>query len=340
MVSHVSNDVRRLVIRYNRQGRSLRDIAGLVGVNKSTVSRILKRYRQTGEHAAGTSTGRPRSTNERDDRVLMRTMEQDRRASARSLSISWSNHLDRRISRRTTNRRLTTAGFMARRLIRQPFLSQRNRVLRLDWARQHQNLTVHHWRHVIFTDESRITLDAHDGRQRVRRMRGQPLQEPDIERMRQGNGGSVHVWGAIHYGGKSELQILVETVNGARYQQLLTDVALPYARGVFQDNFVWQHDNAPAHKCRAVTTLLAEQDVTVLPWPACSPDCNPIENCWDRLKREVYATVPRPQNLTELTATLRRAWREMSQEYVDGLIDSMTRRLTSVISVNGRHTTY
>ena len=340
MVRHLSNDMRRLVIRYSHEGRSLNDITALVRVNGSTVSRILKRYRQTGEFAPGTSTGRPRSTNIRDDRVLFRTMEQDRRASARSLANSWSVHLNRCISRRTTNRRMTRRGFRARRLIKQPFLTQRNRALRLDWARQHANLTVHHWRHVIFTDESRVMLDAHDGRQRVRRMRGQPLQEADIQPMRQGAGGSVHIWGAIHYGGKSELRILVETVNGARYQQLLTDYALPYCRGVYQNNFVWQHDNAPAHKCHAVTTFLANEGITVLPWPACSPDCNPIENCWDRLKREVYSMVPRPQNLAELTAALHQAWRGMDQAYVNRLIDSMPRRVTSVINANGRHTTY
>lgn len=260
MARHVNNDIRRLVVRYSQQGHSLNDISALVGFNKSTVSRILKRYRQTGEYVAGTSTGRPRSTNERDDRVLIRTMQQDRRASARSLANSWSVHLDRPISRRTTNRRMTSQGFGARRLIRKPFLTQRNRVLRLAWAREHSNLTIHHWRHVVFTDESRVTLDARDGRQRVRRIRGQPLQEADIQRMRQGSGGSVHIWGAIHYGGKSELRILVETVNGARYEQLLTNVALPYARGVYQDNFVWKHDNAPAHKCRAVTNFLANEE--------------------------------------------------------------------------------
>ena len=167
MARRVNVAVRRLIVRHHHAGRSLRDIASLVDVHKSTVSRILKRYRRTGLFAAGVSSGRPRCTNARDDRVLMRLMDEDCRASTKSLARSWSDHLNRRISRRTTNHRLISQGFRARRLIRVPFLSQRNRICRLEWARQHSKLTIQHWRHVIFTDESRVTLDSCDGRQRM-----------------------------------------------------------------------------------------------------------------------------------------------------------------------------
>ncbi len=36
-----------------------------------------------------------------------------------------------------------------------------------------------------------------------------------------GGGGSVHVWGAIWHGGKSDLQVMVRSVNGQYYCDVL-----------------------------------------------------------------------------------------------------------------------
>ena len=340
MAPRISNDLRRLVIRMHQQGRNQQDIADTVGILQCTVSRIIRRHQETGSVSPGRSSGRTRITDHRDDRILLRMVRQNRRESARSLSMRWGNQLGRPISRRTTNRRVTAAGYFSRRLVRCPLLIQRHRAARLEWARQHRNLTVQHWRHVLFSDESRVCLDPADGRLRVRRMRRQPLDDEDMMPVRQGGGGSVHIWAAIHYNGKCELQILNENVNGESYRRLMEDVALPYARGVFGENFVWQHDNAPAHKSRVVRQLLEQEDVNVLPWPACSPDCNPIENCWDQLKRAVHSRNPRPTNLAELAAFLQEEWRNIDVNYVNNLIDSMERRVTSVIQSRGRSIRY
>jgi hypothetical protein len=41
---------------------------------------------------------------------------------------------------------------------------------------------------------------------------------------------------------------------------------------------VFQHDNARLHTARATVDFLANQNVTVLPWPFKSLDVNPIEH--------------------------------------------------------------
>ena len=86
--------------------------------------------------------------------------------------------------------------------------------------------------------------------------------------------------------------------------------------------------------------FIEQEDVNVLPWPACSPDCNPIENCWDQLKRAVHSKNPRPTNLAELTAFLQEEWRNIDVNYVNNLIDSVERRVTSVIQSRGRSIRY
>jgi hypothetical protein len=55
---------------------------------------------------------------------------------------------------------------------------------------------------------------------------------------------------------------------------------------------VYMDDNARPHRSRAVTGYLQSEAVTSVPWPAMSPDLNPIELIWDMLCRRIRAREP------------------------------------------------
>ena len=48
---------------------------------------------------------------------------------------------------------------------------------------------------------------------------------------------------------------------------------------VFMDN------SAPCHKAKKVTRFLDQQQINDLEWPGNSPDLNPIEICWQKMKK-------------------------------------------------------
>lgn len=68
--SHLSleNSIRIAVL--SEEGLSVRHIAQRVGVHFSTVSRCLKRFRETGRHTRRPGGGRPRASDPTDDRFL------------------------------------------------------------------------------------------------------------------------------------------------------------------------------------------------------------------------------------------------------------------------------
>ena len=105
--------------------------------------------------------------------------------------------------------------------------------------------------------------------------------------------------------------------------------AYPYARKRFRRNFLLQHDNAPPHRAhaRVVQYFLQQQQIDQLPWPAYSPDCNPIEHAWDALDRAVRSRDVQTSNFDEVSTALQEEWRNIGQRSIHKLVENMPRRI-------------
>ena len=77
------------------------------------------------------------------------------------------------------------------------------------------------------------------------------------------------------------------TVEGATdtdvFRIFVSEVLAPALR--FGDVVIW--DNLPAHKNRAIEVLVEQAGARVLRLPPYSPDFNPIESCWSKVKEHL-----------------------------------------------------
>jgi len=320
------------IAAFSQCGFSCREIADEVGITYSAVAKILRKRRRNALRLR-IPLGRTRKTTARADRLLLRLARNNRLSSATQLLRMWRE----RVSKWTVYRRLRLKGLRKYRLLRVPFLSRNNIADRLRWAQRRVLYREVQWDRIVWSDESPFCLNFNDGRARVWRERGRNRLHPDFVAPEvQGNGGSVHVWGAIWTTGRSELQILRRTVTGATYietlERFLQNPNLP-------PDWRLQDDNARPHRARIVTEFKQAAGIRSIDWPSRSPDLNPIEHIWDVMGRAIHEQDP-PPNLHQLGLRLIEVWNNIPQNTIRDLIRSMNRRIAAVIAARGGNTRY
>ncbi len=147
------------------------------------------------------------------------------------------------------------------------------------------------------------------------------------------------IWAAMSSARVGPLRFLKSTVNAAIYQDILEHFLLPSADKLYGDaDFMFQLDLAPAHTAKGTKSWFNDHGVTVLDWPANSPDLNPRENLWGIVKRKMRDT--RPNNADDLKAAIKATWASITPEQCHRLIVSMPRRIDAVIHAKGGTTKY
>lgn len=237
----------------------------------------------------------------------------------------------------TVKRRLRAAGLYGRRPARKPLISEKNRKARLGFARKYERFTVADWSKVVFSDESKFVLFGNPGSQYVRRPKGsrfdKKYQQPTVKH----GGGSVMVWGAFSARGTFPLTMIEGKLTGERYARLLGEAMLPHFNEL-PVGTIFQQDNDPKHTSRVAKAFFQLHQVSLLDWPAQSPDLNPIEHMWEELSRR--CAKKRAKNAVEKFAILKGIWESIDQETISKLVGSMPRRIKAVIEADGWATKY
>lgn len=269
-------------------GHTYQLVAQTLGVSKSVVHRVVKRYRQTGQYTRLAGQGRKRKTVARDDRFIVTSVLRNRTLTSSEVRTRLQEVRGIAISTKTVRRRLKSSGINSHLPARGPLFATRHRVARVNFARNHYHWNDDAWSQVLFTDESRFCLKPDDGRIKVWRRPGEGYAQCNIIGKEAYGGGSVMVWGGICMGARTELRVIENgSLTAARYiTEVLEELVMPFAPFI-GDGFVFMHDNARPHTAAIVSEYLRTVEINVMGWPARSPDLNPIEHVWDKLGRQI-----------------------------------------------------
>ena len=110
-------------------------------------------------------------------------------------------------------------------------------------------------------------------------------------------------FGMISVAGTGPFVRLHGKINATVYKAILMKHVVPNLRTATNQPAVFMKDNASCHTAKSVKTFLSEEGVTVMEWPAQSPDMNPIENVWKLLNER--AKEMNPRNVEELWTNLK-----------------------------------
>jgi transposase len=155
-------------------------------------------------------------------------------------------------------------------------------------------------------------------------------------------GWDVTVWGCFSFDCKLDLYVLEGNLTGQKYRDnvLAPRIVPHFDNHALADRPMFMDDNARPRKARIVQHLLQQETVQTIPWPAMSPDMNPIKHVWDFIGRKINQRNPKCQNIDELRTAILQEWQQFPPRTLRRLVRSMTRSVAELHNKRGGYTRY
>ena len=286
-----SYDLRERVVRACDEGRGTRQqIADLFGVSTAWIRRLLQRRRETGSFSAKPHAGgpAPKITPQRRDRLLVLVTEQPDATLA-----ELRDRLGAAVHLSTVARALARLGLTVKKVlraaeqdhpdVRQKRATYRGRAARVDPGR------------FVFLDET--GLNTAMTRPRGRAPRGVRL----VGKIPQGGWQATTLVAGLRPDGVVAPFALTGATDAATFESYGEQLLVPCLRP--GDSVVL--DRLAAHRGRAVARAVRRAGTEVWYLPPYSPDFNPIEHIWSKVKGALRTVAARTtQALPTAVATV------------------------------------
>lgn len=334
----LTRDQRRDVLLMRSLGFSYTKIADHLQISKAAVRYTVQKGQATPEHR---NAGRPPKLNKTETDNLVEYVTSCHRTRCLSyFKLAEELYPEGEIGPESIKYALHKRGYRRRVALRKPPLSPQNQAARLEWAQQHVHWTEEQWKFILWSDETWVKAGSHR-KTLVTRKPGEEL-DPTciIDRIQRQSGWMF--WGSFSGTTKGPC-CFWEKDWGPINKESYCEKIVPLVDGWFRMNpgsgLLFMQDNAPSHAAKYTIQELQERGIPVILWPAFSPDLNPIETVWNKMKDWIGLNYPsRKATYDQLRQQVQEAWDAIGQETLQELIGTMHQRCLDVIEANGGHT--
>ena len=128
-----------------------------------------------------------------------------------------------------------------------------------------------------------------------------------------------------------------ENITNSLYEEILEDY-LPEFKRICKGDVKILMDNHPVYKSMNSLLFYKEHKIKVIDFPPYSPDLNPIENIWEKIKKEI--TKKEYQTLSVMTKDIWKEWDSITESQLRYYSASMNDRMKSWLQLKGSITKY
>ena len=248
---------------------------------RQTVWRFWVRYRRNKTTKPLPRNGRPTKLTESVLELIEQKMQSDDETTVKELALLIRSEFGYWISLRTVLKGTKLLGWTSRGAAYCQLIRQQNKEKRLRWARENLH---DDFADVVWSDETTVQLETHRRfccrkKGKDQKPRYKPCPKHPIK---------LHVWAGISYRGTTKLCIFDGIMNAELYIQILEECLVPFLNQVYPNGHRFMQDNDPKHTSRRAQAFFSEQNINWWRTPPESPDANPIENLWHKLKVNVH----------------------------------------------------
>ncbi|KAK3543638.1 hypothetical protein QTP70_025991 [Hemibagrus guttatus] len=244
----LSKDTRNKIVDLHQAGKTESAIGKQLGVKKSTVGAIIRKWKTYKTTDNLPRSGAPRKISPRGVKMITRTVIKNPRTTWGDL-VNDLQKAGTKVTKATISNTLRRQGLKSCSARRVPLLKPVHVQARLKFAREHLDDPEEDWENVIWSDETNIELFGKNSTCRVWKRKNAELHPKNTIPTVKHGGGNIMLWGCFSAKGPGRLIRVKERMNGAMYREILSKNLLPSARALkMKHGWDFQHDNDPKHR--------------------------------------------------------------------------------------------